>query len=90
MNVNDLRGRVKRLDQLSRGLAKEELLVRKGKDPLLYRERQEYLKAIRQALSGVEGARVVLVKAKQSLEGGQGGLVDIPSEGSPTQPLCLW
>ena len=70
MNLHDLESRVRRLDELSRGLAKEEILVKQGNDPLLYRERQDYLTAIRQALSGVEGARVVLVKAKQRLEGG--------------------
>jgi hypothetical protein len=35
--------------------------------PLLYRERQDYLAAIRAAVSGVEGARVTLAKARQRL-----------------------
>jgi hypothetical protein len=69
MNLNDLVSRVKRLDQLSRGLAKEEILRKEGNDPLLYRERQDYLAAIRAALSGVEGARVTLAKARQRLRG---------------------
>jgi hypothetical protein len=68
MNLNDLVARVQRLDQLSRGLAKELVLWKPCNDPLLYRERQDYLKAMRQALSGVEGARVVFVKARQRLE----------------------
>jgi hypothetical protein len=67
MNLIDLESRVNRLDQLSHGLAKEEILVKKGNDPLLYRERQDYLAAIRAALSGVEGARVTLAKARQRL-----------------------
>jgi hypothetical protein len=55
MNLNDLETRVQRLDQLSRGLAKEVLLWKECNDPLLYRERQDYLAAIRAALSGVYG-----------------------------------
>jgi hypothetical protein len=39
---------VKRLDKLSRRLAKEEVKVRHCHDALLYRERQDYLKAIRE------------------------------------------
>jgi hypothetical protein len=42
-------------------------------DPLLYRERLDYLAAIRQALAGVDGARIVLVKARQRLEGPPSG-----------------
>jgi hypothetical protein len=57
MNLNDLEARVNRLDQLSRGLAKEILLWKECNDPLLYRERQDYLKAIREAWGGVEAAR---------------------------------
>jgi hypothetical protein len=68
MNMNDLERRVERLDRLSCGLAREEILVKKGNDPLLYRERQDYLAAIRAALSGVECARVGLAKARQRLE----------------------
>jgi len=67
MNLNDLEARVQRLDQLSCGLAKEGILVEKCNDPLLYRERQDYLAAIRAALSGIEGARVALAKACQRL-----------------------
>jgi hypothetical protein len=69
MNLSDLEARVQRLDQLSHGLAKEELLWKEGNDPLLYRERQDYLTAIRAALAGVEGARVTLAKALQRLRG---------------------
>jgi hypothetical protein len=69
MNLSDLSARVERLDQLSRGLAKEVILIRQGDDPLLYLERKAYLGAIQDALSGVEAARVTLAKARQRLLG---------------------
>jgi hypothetical protein len=40
MNLTHLSARVERLDQLSRGLAKEAVLVRQCDDPLLYLERK--------------------------------------------------
>jgi hypothetical protein len=58
-----LEGRVRRLEVLSRGLAKEVGLWKAGDDPLLYLERRAYLNAIQDALAGLEGARVVLAKA---------------------------
>jgi hypothetical protein len=63
MTVNDLQARVRRLDQLARGLAKEVTLWKGGNDPLLYLERKAYLTAIQDALAGVEAARVVLAQA---------------------------
>jgi hypothetical protein len=72
MTVHDVRARVARLDELSRGPAKETVLVSEADDPLFYRERQDYLAAIREALAGVEEARVVLVKARQRLEAEEG------------------
>jgi hypothetical protein len=68
MNLADLKARVRRLDQLSRGLAKEVTLWKACNDPLLYLERKAYLHAIQDALAGVEAARVVLVKVYQRLE----------------------
>jgi hypothetical protein len=62
-----LQARVKRLEELSRGLAREVLLWKEGSDPLLYAERRAYLSAIQDALSGVEEARVVLARARQRL-----------------------
>jgi len=56
MNLNDLRKRVERLDELSPGLAKEIVVWKSSNDLLLYRERQDYLKAIREAWAGVEAA----------------------------------
>jgi hypothetical protein len=43
-------------------------------DPLLYVERWEYLKALRDVIAGLEAARVVLAKAAQRVarEGRQG------------------
>jgi hypothetical protein len=73
MTLQSIRARVVRLDELPRGLAKETVLVRECNDPLLYRERLDYLTAIRQALAGVDGARIVLVKARQRLETGSRG-----------------
>ena len=68
MTLRDLTGRVRRLDELSRGLAKEGVLWKECDDPLLYLERRTYLGAIQDALAGVEQARVVLAKARQRLE----------------------
>jgi hypothetical protein len=65
---NDIRRRVERLDQLSRGLAKEIVFVKAANDPLLYLERKPYLHALHDALAGVEGARVALARARQRLE----------------------
>jgi hypothetical protein len=71
MNETDLQGRVRRLDQLARGLAKEVTLWKAGDAPLLYLERRAYLNAIQDALAGVEAARVVLARARQRLEHGK-------------------
>ena len=51
------------------------MLWKECNDLLLYLERRAYLGAIRDALAGVEAARVVLAKARQRLEreGGQHG-----------------
>jgi hypothetical protein len=57
---------------LSIGLAREVLRVRQANDPLLDLERRAYLKALQDALSGVEEARVTLALARQRLEEGQG------------------
>jgi hypothetical protein len=69
MTLDSIRSRVQRLDALARGLAKETVLIDECDDPLLYRERLDYRTAIRQALDGVETGRIVLVKARQRLEG---------------------
>lgn len=70
MTLEAMKARVRRLDELARGLAKEGQVLRQANDPLLYRERQDYLKAVREALAGVEEARVVLARVVQRIEGG--------------------
>jgi len=73
ISVADVAARVKRLDQLTRGLAKEVVIWDEHDDPLLFVERRAYLKAIHDALSGVESARVVLARARQRIETAKGG-----------------
>lgn len=68
IGLADVAARVRRLDELMRGLAKEVSLWKEGNDPLLYLERKAYLEAIQDALAGVEEARVVLARARQRLE----------------------
>lgn len=80
MTLHDLAARVRRLDQLSRGLAKEVSLWKSGDDPLLYLERRTYLTGIQDALAGIETARVALAKARQRLESAERG------RDSPPQP----
>jgi len=70
MNLTDLTARVRRLDQLARGLIKEVALWKDCNDPLLYLERKAYLTGIQDALAGVEAARVALAKVRQRMECG--------------------
>jgi hypothetical protein len=70
VNTADIKRRIGRLDELSRGLAKEVVLMKAANDPRLYLERKAYLTAIQDALAGVEGARVALARARQRLERG--------------------
>jgi hypothetical protein len=62
--IETLLVRIVRLEALSRGFAFEDVLVSKGDDPLLYRERKAYLEGIRAAMAGVESARVSLTRAR--------------------------
>jgi hypothetical protein len=66
--LSDLSARIKRLEKLSLNLTKEEHRVFNGELRLLFVERREYLKAIREAISGLEQARVVLAKARHRVE----------------------
>jgi hypothetical protein len=70
MDTDGITRRIGRLDELSRGLAKEVVLMKTANDPLLYLERKAYLTAIQDALAGVETARVALARARQRLERG--------------------
>jgi hypothetical protein len=44
------------------------VLLPDGNDPLLYRERRAYLKAVQEAQSGLELARVTLAGAVRRME----------------------
>jgi hypothetical protein len=68
VNLSGLTARCRRLNDLHIGLQREMALIGEGNDPLLYRERQDYLAALRDAVHGLESARVVLAKARQRLE----------------------
>ena len=68
MNLANLTARIRRLEELGRGLAREVALWKGCNDPLLYLERKEYLKAVQDALAGVEAARVALARACQRLD----------------------
>ena len=66
-----LEARKKRLNELARGLAKETVLVDEHDDPFLRVERQAYLKALRDAVAGLETARDALAKAaRRNKQGG--------------------
>lgn len=67
MNLLDLQARLRRLEELSRGLAREVSLWKECNDPLLYLERKAYLNGIMDALTGVETARVTLARVRQRL-----------------------
>jgi len=67
-SVADVTARVRRLEELTRGLAKEVALWKEGNDPLLYLERRSYLNAIQDALAGVDAARVVMARAAQRMQ----------------------
>jgi hypothetical protein len=80
----DVTARERRLEELTRGLAKEVALWREGNDPLLYLERKSYLHAIQDALAGVEAARVVMAKAAQRMRKDGGG--EAEGEAKETEP----
>jgi hypothetical protein len=72
VEMPDINARCDRLNALIVGLMREQAIVAKGDDPLLYLERRAYLGALSAAVSGLESARVVLAKAKLRLEQPQG------------------
>jgi hypothetical protein len=71
IGITDIDGRLRRLEQLTRGLAKEVVMWREGSDPLLYLERKAYLNGIQDALAGLESARVALARASHRLHQGE-------------------
>ena len=60
MTAADLSARVRRLEELTRGLAKEVLRWKECNDPLLYVERKAYLDGMQNALAGLDDSRVAL------------------------------
>jgi len=62
-----LSARVRRLNELALGVAREVQLVG-GDGLLLYVERREYLTALHRMRAGLESARVVLAKARQRMD----------------------
>jgi hypothetical protein len=72
LELPDIKARIERLGLLARGLAKEVGLQKSADDVLLFRERKPYLRAVQDALAGVEAARVVLARAVRRMEGGCG------------------
>jgi hypothetical protein len=69
VQLQQIKGRINRLEKLSRGLVLEAMLLKEGNDPLLHRERRAYLKAIQGALASLELARVALAGAVRRIEG---------------------
>jgi hypothetical protein len=67
MTTADIVARVRRLEQLSLGVAREMQLAEKA-NIFLYRERSDYFDALRRVWVGLANARVVLVKARQRIE----------------------
>jgi hypothetical protein len=68
MRLRDLRARIARLEQLSRGLSLEEMHWRKADAPVRSAERDAYRAALHRAVHAVEAARLVLVRACQRVE----------------------
>jgi hypothetical protein len=58
-----IEARKERLNELAMGFMREAGIMDQHDDPLLFVERRAYLKALRDALAGVETARVVLAHA---------------------------
>jgi len=65
-----IKARVVRLDELTRALCKEIVVIRDAQDPLLYLERRRYLDALHRAVGQLETARVVLAWRGEEAEDG--------------------
>ena len=66
MSAADILARIRRLDQLSRGLAKEIQLVERADDPMLYVERKEYLTTMPKVRASIEDVLAVVPAAPSS------------------------
>jgi hypothetical protein len=71
MRVKHISARIKRLDALFLGLHQEIAKIAKGDDPMLYLERQAYLKALYSTTAALENARVILARARRRIEPGR-------------------
>jgi hypothetical protein len=69
MTIDNLRAHVQRFHELCHGLARETLPPNPLDNDPIYLERRAYQKALRDAIDGLEGARVALATAIQRLEG---------------------
>ena len=69
MTVVDLSVRVRRLEELTRGLAKEVTRWQECNDSLLYMERQAHLDAMQNALRESDDARVAQCRRQRLLDG---------------------
>jgi hypothetical protein len=63
LDVADLAARVRRLEELARGLGREMQLWKTDAGPLLALERKQYLGLVQDGIAGLDAARVVLVRA---------------------------
>lgn len=68
MNLKQLQSRLNRLEELSTGLAREDLAWRKGEVPVMHSEVALYLNAIYKARQAIDDARNTLAKACERLE----------------------
>jgi hypothetical protein len=80
MGKPDLEQRIRRLNELTKGLGAEVRRWRRGADPLTLAERRHYRDGIQDALAGAEQARVALVQALERLEQEER---DLPQEMAP-------
>jgi hypothetical protein len=64
MKWREIEARIRRLEELTRGLGTEQEFIEKDHYPLHYSERTEYLAAIRKMIQRSEKARGTLVKAR--------------------------
>jgi hypothetical protein len=68
MNRVDLEVRIRRMEELTAGLCREETLWRDCLAPVLAVDRIEYQKAIGDAIHALESARVILAKMVRELK----------------------
>jgi hypothetical protein len=71
MTLKHISARIQRLDALAMGFGRERTIIGKGDDPLLYLERQAYLRALHATTAALENARVILARARQRIERGR-------------------